>query len=307
LLPTLLAALLAVALSIGSSAATARQPVCNLVPTFADGIAPLRFIHVAPPPLGDNQAGDGSAEHPYATLAFAAQHAQPGTAIRLLRGTHAGGAFLTDLRGAADAPIWIGGAPGKDDERPVIEGAVEGIHLVGCAYVVVHDLEIRANSGNGVNSDDAGDIGDPLAAHHQVFRSLFIHDVGSGGNQDGLKLSGLSSFVVLDCEIARCGGAMSGSGVDMVGCRDGVIARCFLHDLSANAVQAKGGSTDVDIRWCRMVDAGERALNIGGSTGFQFFRPPLTKDGVNAEARRIRAVGNVIVGARRRRGLRRSR
>ena len=34
---------------------------------------------------------------------------------------------------------------------------------------------------------------------------------------------------------------------------------------------------------------------MGGSTGFEFFRPSLTMNGVNAEARDIRAIANVMV------------
>lgn len=45
-----------------------------------------------------------------------------------------------------------------------------------------------------------------------------------------------------------------------------------------------------------MTEAGERAVNMGGSTGFEFFRPPLSMQQPNSEARDIRVVANVIVG-----------
>jgi len=82
-----------------------------------------------------------------------------------------------------------------------------------------------------------------------------------------------------------------------VGCHHGIIARNYLHDLSANAVQAKGGSEDIEIRHNHMVNAGERTVNMGGSTGFQFFRPSLSANGANVEARDIRVVSNLIQGA----------
>jgi len=44
------------------------------------------------------------------------------------------------------------------------------------------------------------------------------------------------------------------------------------------------------------VDGGERAFNMGGSTGTAFFRPPLDPAGTSFEARNIRAIANVIVG-----------
>ena len=295
-LSVLLAAFVAVVLvAIPARAQPVTASSCNAVPTFADALAPLRELHVAPPPRGDNARGDGSEKRPYATIQFAAARATPGSAVRVHPGVYNGGISLGTLHAREDAPIWIGGA--DPASRPVIEGGANGFHLSRARYVILHDLEIRNATGNGVNSDDGGEYANPDAAHHQVFRSLLIHSIGGNGNQDGLKLSGIRHFVVDNCEIARCGGAMSGSGIDMVGCHHGVIARSSLHDLSGNGVQTKGGTSDVEIRWCRLTSAGERALNIGGSTGFEFFRPPLSPDAPNAEARDIRAYANVIVGA----------
>ncbi|MHC4946797.1 MAG: right-handed parallel beta-helix repeat-containing protein [Planctomycetota bacterium] len=141
-----------------------------------------------------------------------------------------------------------------------------------------------------------GAYDDPLASHHLLFRDLFIRDIGGSGNQDGLKLSGVRDFIVLDCEITRCGGGVSGSGIDHVGCHRGLIAGCFLHDLSGNAVQCKGGSSDIEIRGCHLRDAGQRGVNMGGSTGTQFFRPPLSPTEPNVEASDIRVLGNLIEG-----------
>ncbi|HEY8945819.1 MAG TPA: hypothetical protein VIM73_16230, partial [Polyangiaceae bacterium] len=41
---------------------------------------------------------------------------------------------------------------------------------------------------------------------------------------------------------------------------------------------------------------GQRAVNLGGSTGFEFFRPPLATGEENAEAREIKVIANVIEG-----------
>ena len=62
-------------------------------------------------------------------------------------------------------------------------------------------------------------------------------------------------------------------------------------------MQCKGGSDDIEIRWNRLVDAGARGVNMGGSTGFQYFRPPLSKNGISFEARDIRVIANVIEGS----------
>jgi hypothetical protein len=266
---------------------------CGALPTFEDELEPDLEIHVAT--TGDDGEGDGSAGHPFRTLARAARMARPGAAIRLHAGSYAGGTFLENLQGSADAPIWLGGMPGE--ARPVLEGGGEGLHLVKPRWLVVHDLLVRNVQSNGLNADDGGDVADPLDAHHVIFRGLDIQGVGGTGNQDCLKLSGLSDVVVRDSRFSRCGGGGSGSGIDMVGVHRALVARSTFVDISGNAVQAKGGSADVEIRWNRMQNAGGRAVNMGGSTGFDFFRPPLVTDAENAEARRVRVVANVIRGS----------
>lgn len=266
---------------------------CGALETFEDDLEPDLEIHVATD--GNDASGDGSAGRPFRTVARAARMARPGTAIRLHAGSYGGGAFLENLQGQPGTPIWLGGMPGE--ARPVLEGGAEGLHLVRPRWLVVHDLLVRNVQSNGLNADDGGDVADPLAAHHVIFRGLDIQDVGGSGNQDCLKLSGLSDVVVQSSRFSRCGGGGSGSGIDMVGVHRALVARSTFVDLSANAVQVKGGSADVEIRWNRMQNAGGRAVNMGGSTGFDFFRPPLVTDAPNTEARRVRVVANVIRGS----------
>lgn len=263
---------------------------CGPAATFDAGRVPAAEVFVAP--NGNDQTGDGSAARPFATLGRAARAARPGTAIRLRAGVHAGGAFVENLRGAADAPIWLGGAPGE--ARPVIEGGGEALHLVRPAYLVVHDLEVRRTTANGINADDGGATADAAAAHHLVFRGLDIHDVGGTGNQDCLKLSGVYDVDVRESAFRACGGGGSGSGIDIVGGHRVRVARSRFQGMAGNAVQAKGGSTDIEVWANEMRDAGGRAVNMGGSTGFTFFRPPL--GAVNAEARDVRVIANVIAG-----------
>jgi hypothetical protein len=283
-----------VLLSIGGSAlsSSVSNPASG-VTTFEDGRSPTTIIHVATD--GDDTHGDGSAAHPYRTITRAVEEAGPGTAIRVHAGTYTARTNIANLAGTAEAPIWIGGAPGEP--RPVIEGVSEALHLSRVRYVVVHDLEVRNAYDNGINCDDGGDYDDPEATHHVIFRSLSIHDVGGSGNQDCLKLSGVNHFHVLGSTFARCGGGLSGSGIDHVGCHHGVVANNSFETMHGNAIQCKGGSSDIDIRANRMVHAGQRAVNIGGSTDFTYFRPPLSATDPNAEARDIRVVSNVIHGA----------
>lgn len=162
---------------------------------------------------------------------------------------HATDQFVDNLRGTVQAPIWIGGEPGQP--RPVIAGGSGPLQLAQAAYVVVHDLEIRGQTGNGLNIDDGGQFSVETAAHHIAVVRLHVHDLGGTGNNDCIKVSG---------------------------------------------IQAKGGSTDVDVRDNRMRISGQRAVNLGGSTDLTLFRPPLSLTATNAEARRIRVFNNIITG-----------
>ncbi len=83
----------------------------------------------------------------------------------------------------------------------------------------------------------------------------------------------------------------------MVGCHDSLIANCRFvgkPGFSATAgVQAKGGSSDVTIEKRRFINAGERLLNVGGSTGLSLYRPSDAK----YEAQRIVVRDNEIEGS----------
>ncbi len=263
------------------------------VATFADSLAPIAEIHVAT--TGSDVSGNGSVAAPYATIGYGISRAVPGTAVRIQPGTYGGGIYSSGVAGTAVAPIWIGGS--DPQHPPVISGGGTGIQFSRSAYVILHDLEVTGAASNGINFDDGGDTANPLAAHHLLFQRLFIHDIGGSGNQDALKLSGLRDYFVLDCRMTRNGGGGSGSGIDQVGCHRGMIAGCIFTDLSGNAVQVKGGSEDVEVRWCWIQNAGERGINIGGSTGFQYFRPPLSTTAPNFEAKNIRVLSNVFVGS----------
>jgi hypothetical protein len=257
----------------GGSAGSAPTGSCGEIPTFADGLTPERVVDIA-------AGGD---------LESALAAATPGTAVRLGPGSYDGGAFLSGLTGTEEAPIWVGGEPGQ--EKPVIQGGANALQLSNASYVILHDLEITGQTANGLNIDDGGDATDP--AHHLIFRDLLIRNIGSGGNQDCLKLSGVDDYVVLDSEFIGCSG---GSAIDQVGCHDGLVARNLFSDLGGNGVQTKGGSARIRITRNRFMNAGERAVNLGGSTGFEFFRPALSSSEPNAEARDIQVVANFFFG-----------
>jgi hypothetical protein len=225
-------------------------------------------------------------------LRRAAAAAGPGTRILLEPGEYPGGFSFSGLKGAPGKPIVIAAADAK--RPPVIRGGGSAIQLTDPAHVEIEGLTITGASGNGLNIDDGGSYDSP--AHHLVIRGVTVTDIGGNGNHDGIKLSGVDDFRIEGSRLERWG-TRGGSAIDMVGCHRGVIEKnVFRHDEAdgASGVQAKGGSAEIMVRGNRFENAGGRAVNIGGSTGMAYFRPPLPEG--NAAAERFEAHDIIVEG-----------
>jgi hypothetical protein len=234
-----------------------------------------------------------------AELQRAVARATAGTRIEMAGGEYAGGIFISNVRGALDKPIVIAAADPKNP--PVIRGRNQGMHLSNVAHIELHDITIVGAASNGVNIDDSGNFTKP--SHHIVLRGLRVKNVGAGGNQDGIKLSGITDFRVENCVVEFWG--LKGSAIDMVGCQRGVIEGCTirhdakLEDGQGSGVQAKGGSSEIVIRRNRFEHARGRAVNVGGSTDLNVFRPPMSewKGKEFYEAKNITVEGNTFIGS----------
>jgi len=223
--------------------------------------------------------------------------AKPGTRLLLTGGNYGAGFHFNNLRGEEKQPIVI--AAVDTNNPPVFRDGNVAMHLSNPAYVELHNLVFTKLSQNGINIDDVGGKTN-ASARGVVLRGLRISDVGGEGNHDGIKISGIWDFRVTGCTIERWG-TRGGSAIDMVGCHRGVIegntVRHNPEPQNCTGVQGKGGTSDVVIRRNRFENAGGRAVNIGGSTGLQYFRPALVEGRENAEARNLRVEGNTFVGA----------
>lgn len=218
--------------------------------------------------------------------------AKPGDRILLAPGDYDSNFFFRNVHGAADRPITIGAM--NTSRRPRLVGSTNALHFSATSHLELQDLLIVGSRDNGLNIDDDGDADHP--AHHITLRNIQIEDIGPKGNADGIKLSGVDDFLMENCSVERWGSG--GSAVDMVGCHHGRIVGCTFKSGGENGVQTKGGSSDVVIRKCRFEDAGDRALNIGGITGNELFRPRLKSLPPRGryEARDIRVEGCTISG-----------
>ena len=257
-------------------------------------LSALLWLSAAPAALSQTEPPTTVHVDTRAALVDAVKGAQPGTHIALAPGVYRGGLTFSGVKGAADA--WITLAAADPKNPPVIEGGASCIHLRDPSYLKLEGLILQGARDNGLNIDDGGTFNTP--AHHIVLQDLTVRNVGPHGNHDGIKLSGVRDFVVEHCRVTKWGDR--GSGIDMVGCHDGRIVSCTLghgDTAGASGIQAKGGSTNVRIERCRFEHAGRRAVNLGGSTGRQFFRPTLTKTAGNVEARNITVTDCTFIGS----------
>ncbi len=227
-----------------------------------------------------------SASGSYTNLQPAAAAAQPGDTILFQGGTYAGGQAVSNLQGRADAWITIMAAPGQE---VILQGGGNAWQLSDAAYVRIIGFIIQGQTGNGLNLDDAGTFDTP--SHHIVIERCEWRGIDATGNNDQLKLSGIDSFAVRDCYFHD--GSPGGSMIDMVGCHFGQFTGNRFERAGSNCIQAKGGTHHIIIERNSFIAGGGRALNIGGSTGLQFFRP----QDATFESSFIAVYSNVFVGA----------
>ncbi len=221
-------------------------------------------------------------------LRSAVARARPGVRILIAPGTYSGGMHFRGISGKPGARITIRGA--SPENPPVFRGGHQAMHLSNCNYVTLANFVVDGCSINGLNCDDGGSIATPM--HHLIVENVTIQHIGPRGNHDGLKMSGVGQFIVRNCRFIGWGG----SAIDMVGCHKGVVEDCYFHGKqgfeNSNAIQMKGGSTDNLVQGCFFDRAGSRGVNLGGSTGLQFFRPGVS----DYEATRLLVAGNRFCG-----------
>ena len=219
----------------------------------------------------------------------ALRNAKPGDHILLGPGPYKGGFYSVGLNGTAEKPIRISG---PSAEKPAIFNTETTgiIQLVQASYIEVENLHITRAAGNALAFDDGGKL--DWSCHHITIRHVRIEDVGPKGTANAIKLAGVADFAIADGVFQKWGEG-GGCAIDGVGCKNGTVERCtFLPGRGSVGIQFKGGSENIAIRQSVFDDPAPRGINVGGSTGLQFFRPkPL-----GFEARNFTIEGNVFIG-----------
>ena len=218
-----------------------------------------------------------------AELPQALRGLKAGDVLQIGPGEYPGGHHIAEIEGLTIAAL-------DPKNPPRFIGGANGFHFSRCARLTLRNLDFNGQTSNGLNLDDGGD---GKAVTGITLEHLRISDVGPRGNHDGIKCSGLDQLTIRGCEITGWGG----QGIDCVGCHHVLITGCKFtgkEGFSATAgVQFKGGSSDVVVEKCHFKNGGERPLNLGGSTGLEYFRPL----GAKYEAARLIARENVIEGS----------
>jgi len=208
---------------------------------------------------------------------------RPGTTLRIAPGEYPGGNYVSRV-----AKLTIEALDPQNP--PLFQGGSEGWHFSRCDGLTLRHLRVRGQTGNGINIDDGGELTQLVSG--TTIERVEVSDIGPQGNHDGFKLSGVAGLTIRDCKVTGWGG----QAIDLVGCHRALITGCQFvgkPGFSTSAgVQTKGGSADITVEKCRFIDASPRPVNIGGSTGVPYFRPP----GAKYEAARIVVRDNLIEG-----------
>lgn len=203
-----------------------------------------------------------------------------------------GAQFIENINGTEFSPVVI---IAQNEHQSIFQGGTEAIHLINCSYVEINGLVIEQQTGNGINVDDGGDYSTP--SKHITIRNCIFQNMTGLGNNDFLKISGVDSFLIEQCEFIN--GSSRGSGVYLVGCHWRTIQDCNFDNPGTSGIQNKGGTQYIRIQRNTFKNVSQRALNLGGSTGLEFFRPPLSDPISDAfEAADLEVYSNVFIGSR---------
>ena len=219
-----------------------------------------------------------------ATLRATLADLKPHTTLQIAPGDYPGGHHITGIEHLTLEAL-------DKNNPPRFIGGNTAFQFSRCPHLTLSHLHITGQSANGLNLDDGGQLDSPIPGI--TLDHLEVSDIGPTGNHDAIKCSGLKQLTIRDCSITGWGG----QGIDFVGCHDSLITACRFTGkpgfTASAAIQLKGGTSGIIVEKCRFLNAGERPLNIGGSTGLAYFRPP----GAKHEAASIVVRDNHIEGS----------
>lgn len=209
---------------------------------------------------------------------------QPGDTLLIEDDTYNGGTYHENLKGNPNNYIFIIG-----NGNVIINGGYSAFQIRDWEYIRFENITFQNQTSNGFNVDDGGSVDSPT--QYIQFHNCTFKDMQSTGNNDLLKLSGLDNFLISNCKFEN--GSPGGSGIDMVGCHSGTITQNSFTNMGSEAIQGKGGTSELYIERNYFNNAGARGINLGGSTGLEYFRPIDAK----YEAKNLWVYSNIFIGS----------
>lgn len=245
----------------------------TLIIIFAVMLAPLTAVRA-----------DEVVVRDVSSLRSALRGLKSGTTLKISPGEYPGNHFVSGIEKVTIEAL-------DPEQPPLFQGGKTGFQFSRCTDLTLRNLRLQGQSEGGLNLDDGGDAAHPVTGI--TLDHIEISDIGPKGNHDAIKCSGLDKATIRDCTIT----GWSGQGIDFVGCHHSLITGCRLvgkEGFSASAgIQLKGGTSDIIVENCHFTNAGERPINLGGSTGLAFFRPQKAP----YEAARLIVRNNTIEGS----------
>jgi Right handed beta helix region/Secretion system C-terminal sorting domain len=242
-------------------------------------LAPAKTIYVA---TNGNDSNGGSYAAPLKTLQKAVSVAVEGDIIELRNGTYASDEIkikINNLTIKSYAGEWA----------KIVAPVNKGTDIAACLWYsepdtkggTLENLEIVGGAFYGIFLDSNWNWGLPKNERSGVSNILIknckIHDTG----RDCIKITpGCNNIQIIQCEIYNSGvgpenlpinGGPNAEGIDNVNGSNMVVRYCHFHDISTNALYAKGGSKGSIIENNLIRNVGEAGIGIGFYTDGEWF------------------------------------
>lgn len=223
----------------------------------------------------------------YQTFQPAILAANAGDTILMFDGTYSGNSYRENLQGTPKDWITIVSAP---NQKVVFKGGGAAFYMVDVAYIRIVGLFFEDQTGNSISIDDGGSYETP--SHNIIIENCTWLSMNAPAGSNMIKMAGVDSFSIVNCVFLN--GPVSGIGIDLVGCHDGIIEKNYFDKTGAYAIQTKGGSHNITIQHNVFINTTDRTINAGGNTGYPFFRPI----DVTYEAKHIYIYANIFRGCK---------
>ncbi len=201
---------------------------------------------------------------------------KPGDEIILLPGAHRGVRF-TEVVGTEEQPIVIRSA--DPDQPGVIRDQRVGVYLKNCRHFVLRDFSVSHSSLCGIRIENDVDKEAIESVDHGFFlERLRISKIKRGRGRQGIQIIGTTNVRITECTVQDWGGR----AIDLKGCAKVVLAgSTFAMEekrQSGGGILIRKGSSDIQIRRCRLKDAGAWAIQLGESDADSAVRDILMAD-----------------------------